>query len=158
MGEFGNDLRCEREARGVALEAIAHGTKVSGRYLQALEEGSFADLPGGIFNKGIVRAYVRFLDLDETVWIQRYESCPGAAGAETDWSEFAQNVRRSRIQSRERNARRWLGALAMLLLLLGCGWLVWHSIVQPRMAPPPHTEDSRVELVRPAGLSDRANP
>jgi cytoskeleton protein RodZ len=133
MGEFGNDLRCEREARGVALEAIAHGTKVSGRYLQALEQGSFNELPGGVFNKGIVRAYVRFLGLDEAVWLERYETCPGAAGAAADWSGFAQNVRRNRIQSRQRNNRRWLGVIAMVLALLAIGWAVWRFVVQPRM-------------------------
>ena len=137
MGEFGNDLRREREARGVALDAIAHGTKVSERYLQALEQGSFNELPGGVFNKGIVRAYARFLELDETVWLGRYETCPGAAGAEADWSEFAQNVRRNRIQNRQRNNRRWLGAIAMLLVLAVIGWAVWKYIVQPRMQTQP---------------------
>jgi cytoskeletal protein RodZ len=147
MGEFGKDLRREREARGVALEAIAHGTKVSGRYLHALEQGAFTELPGGVFNKGIVRAYVRFLDLDEAVWIERYEACPGAAGAAADWSAFAQNVRRNRIQSRRRNTRRWLGVVAMVVGLLGLGWAVWKYMVQPYLEPQPDPQSTAQVMV-----------
>ncbi len=78
MAEFGKDLRRERETRGVALEAIAQGTKVSVRHLRALEEESFRDLPGGVFNKGILRAFVKFLELDEPDWVERFERCPDA--------------------------------------------------------------------------------
>ena len=38
MGSFGENLRRERELRGVSLREIAEGTKISVRFLQALEE------------------------------------------------------------------------------------------------------------------------
>lgn len=62
---FGEKLRREREMRGVSLEEIAESTKIGTRSLRALEEDDFDKLPGGIFNKGFVRAYSRFLGLDE---------------------------------------------------------------------------------------------
>lgn len=51
--------------RGVSLEEISESTKIGTRSLRALEEEDFEKLPGGIFNKGFVRAYSRFLGLDE---------------------------------------------------------------------------------------------
>src|SRR5690349_12149832 len=65
MSGFGERLRRQREMRGVSLEEISESTKIGTRSLRALEEEDFEKLPGGIFNKGFVRAYSRFLGLDE---------------------------------------------------------------------------------------------
>lgn len=51
--------------RGITLEEIAESTKIGNRSLKALEDEDFEKLPGGIFNKGFVRAYARYLGLDE---------------------------------------------------------------------------------------------
>lgn len=58
--------------RGITLEEISEATKISVRNLRALEQEDFAHLPGGIFNKGFVRAYARFLGLDEEETIADY--------------------------------------------------------------------------------------
>jgi len=47
--------------------------------LQALEEDNFNQLPGGIFNRGFVRAYSRFLGLDEDQTIADYMQASGDA-------------------------------------------------------------------------------
>ena len=65
MGTFGDRMKREREMRGIKLEEIAESTKIGKRNLVALEEEHFDQLPGGIFNKGFVRAYAKFLGLDE---------------------------------------------------------------------------------------------
>ena len=62
---FGERLRQERETRGISLDEIAAATKIGTRFLRALEEQNFDVLPGGIFNKGYVRAYARHLGLNE---------------------------------------------------------------------------------------------
>jgi cytoskeletal protein RodZ len=64
MGAFGDKLRRERELRGVSLREIADGTKISVRFLQALEEDRTDVLPGGIFPRAFVRQYALFLGLD----------------------------------------------------------------------------------------------
>src|SRR5215470_9567890 len=62
---FGERMKRERELRGIKLEEIAESTKIGKRNLVALEEEHFDQLPGGIFNKGFVRAYAKYLGLDE---------------------------------------------------------------------------------------------
>src|SRR5580658_245827 len=101
MERFCDELRGERERRKVSIERISEETKVSSRHLHALEAGEYDALPGGVFRKGIVRSYVVALGLDEASWIERFEASmrdSGAVNAEvTDWSEFAENVRRNRV-------------------------------------------------------------
>lgn len=80
MGSFGERLRREREMRGIGLDEIAAATKISTRNLRALEEEKFDQLPGGIFNKGFVRAYAKFLGIDEEQVVGEYE----AASHETE--------------------------------------------------------------------------
>jgi cytoskeleton protein RodZ len=72
LGSFGDRLRREREMRKISLEEIAAATKIGTRHLRALEEEEFNKLPGGIFNKGFVRAYARFLGINEDQAVSDY--------------------------------------------------------------------------------------
>lgn len=72
MGTFGDRLRREREMRGVSLDEIAGATKIGTRLLRAVEDEHFELLPGGIFNKGFVRAYAKYLGIDEEVAVADY--------------------------------------------------------------------------------------
>jgi cytoskeletal protein RodZ len=72
VGAFGEKLRKQREQRGLDLEAISKTTKISTRMLRALEDEHFDQLPGGIFNKGFVRAYARQVGLDEEETVADY--------------------------------------------------------------------------------------
>ena len=77
MGSFGDRLRREREMRGVSLDDIAEATKIGTRSLRALEEEHFELLPGGIFNKGFVRAYAKYLGLNEDEAVADYLAAAG---------------------------------------------------------------------------------
>jgi cytoskeletal protein RodZ len=77
VGTFGDKLRRERELRGVTLEEIAGATKIGTRALKALEDEHFEQLPGGIFNKGFVRAYAKFLGLDEEQAVSDFVAAQG---------------------------------------------------------------------------------
>src|SRR5215831_16658667 len=74
MGAFGERLRREREMRGITLEEISDSTKISRRHLESLEREDFDALPGGIFNKGFVRAYARYLGIDEDQAVADYNA------------------------------------------------------------------------------------
>ena len=79
MPSFGEKLKLEREKRKVTLEQISVSTKIGIRMLRALEEDQFNQLPGGIFNKGFVRAYSRVLGLDEDQTVAEYLQASGDA-------------------------------------------------------------------------------
>jgi cytoskeleton protein RodZ len=73
MSAFGENLRREREMRGVSLEEISAATKISVRLLQAIENEDFAKLPGGIFTRSFIRSYSRYLGLDEEAVLGEYQ-------------------------------------------------------------------------------------
>ncbi len=77
MGTFGERLRRERELRGVSLDEIAVATKIGTRLLRALEDEQFDLLPGGIFNKGFIRAYAKYLGIDEEAAVADYLNSAG---------------------------------------------------------------------------------
>ena len=126
MGNFGEDLRMERLARGIALEDITAVTKISQRYLVALEQEKFRLLPGGILSKGIVRGYVGALGLDPQDWTERYLKAYDASGEMLDddrsWTVFASNVGKARILHHEvvEVRLRWLAYSAAVAG--GCCW------------------------------------
>ncbi len=133
MGQFGEELRKERVSRGVALETISEKTKVVTRYLCALEDEHFEVLPGGILSKGIVRGYARTVGLDEATWVDRFLAASrehGLGENENGWTEFVQNVGRSRARRHGRADlwRRWAGMALLLLSLASLGWLVWQYV------------------------------
>jgi len=79
LPSFGEKLRLEREKRNITLEQVSVSTKIGIRMLRALEENQFNQLPGGIFNKGFVRAYSRVVGLDEEQTIADYLQASGDA-------------------------------------------------------------------------------
>ncbi len=129
MGNFGEDLRMERLSRGIALEDITAVTKISQRYLIALEQESFRLLPGGILSKGIVRSYVGALGLDPQDWTERYLKAYSDSGQMLDddrsWTAFASNVGKARILHHEvaEMRLRWIGAILLLLAVAAGAYL-----------------------------------
>jgi cytoskeleton protein RodZ len=81
LPSFGQKLKREREKRAITLEQISSSTKIGTRMLQALEEENFDQLPGGIFNKGFIRAYARHVGLDEDQAIADYLEASGQNAA-----------------------------------------------------------------------------
>src|SRR3954452_6905655 len=68
-GSFGDWLRRQRELREISLRDIAERTKISLRYLEAMEDDRFDLLPAPVFAKGFLREYARYVGLspDEVV-------------------------------------------------------------------------------------------
>jgi cytoskeletal protein RodZ len=72
MDSFGETLKRERELRGVTLDEISLATRIATRFLKAIEEERWDDLPGGVFNRGFVRAMARYIGLDEEDTVAEY--------------------------------------------------------------------------------------
>src|SRR5271169_3554324 len=69
---FGEHLKREREMRGVSLEEVSAATRISTRFLEAIENEHWDLLPGGVFNRGFIRSVARFLGLDEDSMVAEY--------------------------------------------------------------------------------------
>jgi cytoskeleton protein RodZ len=69
---FGEHLKREREMRGVSLEEVSAATRISTRFLEAIESDRWESLPGGVFNRGFIRSVARYLGLDEDSMVAEY--------------------------------------------------------------------------------------
>jgi cytoskeletal protein RodZ len=72
-----------RRNRGVSLQQIADSTKISIRMLEAIEQGDFSRLPGGIYNTSYIRQYAKAIDYDEPTLLAFYHGEMARAGAGT---------------------------------------------------------------------------
>jgi cytoskeletal protein RodZ len=61
-----------REQRGITLREIADTTKLSVRTLEALERNDISRLPGGIFSRGLVRAYAEQIGADPEATVEDF--------------------------------------------------------------------------------------
>jgi cytoskeletal protein RodZ len=130
MSSFGEEMRRERELREISLREIAEATKVNIRYLEAMERNEFQHLPGGVFNRGFVRAYAQFIGVDPEAMVNAYLLEEQAQGSRQTRSTEPLLRGRSQSSSRKSGAAapaapgrgkllRWgLVALAIAVLVL----------------------------------------
>ncbi len=77
MGEFGELLRNARAYRGVSLVDAERATRINRRYLAALEQEAFDQLPPLTYARGIVRIYAQYLGLDPVTVLAKFEEAHG---------------------------------------------------------------------------------
>ena len=136
MSSFGESLRRERELRGIDLREVAEATKISVRFLQALENGRIGILPGGIFPRAFVRQYAAYLGLDPERTVAEFMYAH-AGGEPLAAAPQAAPVKRARPLS----VTLTLAALAVLVLAL----VAWRQLrpaapaAQPTAPAPPPT-------------------
>jgi cytoskeletal protein RodZ len=119
MSSFGETLKRERELRQISLREISEATKINLRYLDALERDDFKHLPGGVFNKGFVRAYAQFIGIDPETMVTAYLEEDGrqqaraarAGGAVSAAPEPAEPAKPTGV-------RVWIAALVVVLILI----------------------------------------
>jgi cytoskeleton protein RodZ len=73
MTNFGASFKKARESKGITLDQIAKKTRISTRFLAAIEDEEFHLLPGGIFNRGFVRNFAETVGLDADQAVADYE-------------------------------------------------------------------------------------
>ncbi|HWY45720.1 MAG TPA: helix-turn-helix domain-containing protein [Candidatus Sulfotelmatobacter sp.] len=113
-GTFGERLKRERELREVKLEEISNATRISHRFLEALENEDWSRLPGGVFGRGFVRSIARYLGLNEESLLAEYDLARGEGAVSP------QNKPEERIPS----PPKWIPAVVLLVVLLVLAGLV----------------------------------
>jgi cytoskeleton protein RodZ len=83
VGEFGDKFRKTREIKEFSLDDVSSVTKINRRMLQAIEEEQFDQLPGGVFNRGFIRAYAKHLGLNPEDAVNDYLACLSQAQIES---------------------------------------------------------------------------
>jgi cytoskeleton protein RodZ len=141
---IGEKLRLARETRGIALRYISEQTRISMRYLEAIETDDYRRLPGGIFNRSFIRAYAKHVGYDEQQALEEYSTMMHEHGESTD--EVPTKPIRSLVytddggQSRSPLMTALLAVIILAVLSLGA-WAAWYFYehrVRRRTQTPSH--------------------
>jgi cytoskeletal protein RodZ len=133
MGSFGENLRREREARGITLDDISKTTKISVRLLQAIEEEDFDRLPGGVFNLNFVRQYARQVGLDEDRVLDEFRALTAEPVEATPDGTAPSPVEYQWEQESQGRVRTWVTPT----LLVVCAAAGLYLLLRPRETPAP---------------------
>ncbi|MDA8335620.1 MAG: helix-turn-helix domain-containing protein [Peptococcaceae bacterium] len=76
--DIGIVLRKARERKNLTLADAEDGTKIMSKYLAAMEQEKFTEVPAGIYGSGFIRIYARFLEIDADELVARYREATGS--------------------------------------------------------------------------------
>ena len=134
---LGEKLRQAREERGISISEVSEQTRISTQYLQSMENDDYKPLPGGIFNKGFLKSYARYVGYDEHEALQEYSQMVATAEASQD-DEF--KAYRPEVLTDERAGASPLptilvAGVILTLMTIGLLYLVRYVINRPDSIP-----------------------
>lgn len=157
-GSFGEWLRRQREMREISLRDIADRTKISRRYLEAMEADRFDLLPAPIFAKGFLREYARYVGLSPDDVVNHYLSVHHPEQLVADPKEDTRvRTRPKQVDPGQPPVRRnWSQGLALavagLVLLVLIAVAAWFAD-RKRDEPPPDTQSPPIAAPPPAPVA-----
>ena len=119
---FGPWLKQQREVREIEAREVADASKISVRYIEALETNRFEVLPAEVFTKGFLRQYAVYVGLDPEEVVNYYLA---ALQAQRDQEEPDPELTPRPRGSRGTNAKWLLAALVIGALLISVVWLLF---------------------------------
>ena len=146
MKPIGERLRSERLRQGVELSAIADSLCISSRYLQAIENDDWNQLPGGFFRRSFVRQYATALKLDPSQFEGDLDAHRDGDDINVNALVLAQTKSVINVPPMPTHNRRFwdskvfLSASALIVVVIGCAGLltVWQrATVSPVAVTPP---------------------
>jgi len=113
---LGEKLRQAREERGFTVSEVSEQTRISSLYLESIENDDYSNLPGGIFNKGFVKSYAKFVGINEQEALLDYTRLISAVEGEDD-GELKQY--KPEIFTDEGGGRSMFPTFVVAILILG---------------------------------------
>jgi len=149
--EIGNSLREARLRQGYELPRVEADTKIRAKYLRALEDEAFDQLPVPTYVKGFLRTYADYLGLDGQLYVDEYNVRYGTG------DEVLERALRTtpapRPRTRPRRRRRKLESNVVWLTVIGIAVVTALVIAAWRFGGGSHT---KLPLSTPAKVPARA--
>lgn len=140
MAELGEELRRERVRRNLTFKDIEQVLHIKTTYLEAIEDGNYAVIPGRVYAKGFIRNYGNYLGLDGDRLVKVYQNQVGEVdtftirpimrqkkqetinSVQSEYVEHQMAKRRMSLETRQKSDNGPLNKNALCLLLLPYSW------------------------------------
>lgn len=155
---LGEKLRQAREERGISISEVAEQTRISSLYLKAIEDDNYKPLPGGIFNKGFVKAYAKYVGMDEQEALRDYARLVSQA---EEGEEDLQPKYRPEVLTDDRSASSMAPTIVfagIILALMTGGILFVVNYIQNQGDAPAGSNNSANGNVNAAATNSATNP
>ena len=156
---IGEQLRLAREERGLPLREISNQTRISMRYLEAIETNDYKRLPGGIYSRGFIKAYAKCVGFDEKKAVEGYTQMMREQGHPTD--DFEVTPFHSKVYTDTPATRSPVLTVFLAILILAILTLValaavrWYNRRSAQTAITPAQMTARQHAAAVPGLSAR---
>ena len=150
---LGEKLRLAREERGISITEVAEATRISPHYLQAIEADDYRTLPGGIFNKGFIKSFAKYVGVDEQSALADYTRLVNA-DADPQTTDAPTKAYRPEVLTDDRTRGSMLPTIigaVLVLAVVTAGVLFGLNYLQNRQTEP-------VANTTPSGTNTNSNP
>ena len=150
----GQYLSYEREKRGISVAEVARALRLSEATLATLERDDHARLPEAVYVRGYIRAYCKFLDLDDEPVLALYQD--GTTPGHQLLPE--KNPKDAVVNEHVQKLTRIWGTIAVLVAVTALLFLWWRDTQEQRMSHtlPIHTGEAKVEVAAEGAIEEGA--
>lgn len=150
QGRVALRLRNERRKQGLSLDDVAEALRIRKRYVAAIENERFDELPGPAYALGFVGSYAQLLDLDRSAVVARFRDEFAGLNTESDL-KFLVPLKEGRFPGRA-----VLAASVVLAIAVYGGWFAYTILDSNRGAGTPLAKTSP-PTSRPPGIGPAAS-
>lgn len=118
---LGEKLREARTEQGITISEVAEQTRISALYLEAIENDDYRTLPGGIFNKGFVKSFAKYVGVDEHEALEDYARIISSQEGSENPDEL--KTYRPEVLTDDRSGGSMLPTIIIAVIILGL--LTW---------------------------------
>ncbi|MFQ5597782.1 MAG: helix-turn-helix domain-containing protein [Nitrospiria bacterium] len=162
MEDLGKYLQEQREEQRVSLDEMAFRTKIPIRFIKAMENNQFSEIPSQVSAKGFLRSYAQCLGLSDAPVLEAFtkQAGPTKKASSSDEKEdeilsYLEVKRPSRLPFPRRVLFLVGGVVALLLVLVG---LLPERQDAGRPLPPPLlSQDEILSNDTPFGLGEASS-
>lgn len=134
---LGEQLKRLREAKGLALAEISESTNIGTRFLKAIENENYDQLPGGLFTRSFIRAHAKAVGMDPDEAVALYQSESGTPELpQADPQLIGANAPEVPLEEPSHAFLKSAIAAGVGALVLGLGsWKVYEYLNRPSAQP-----------------------
>lgn len=148
MGEWGGLLRERRQDRGLSLAEVEEATRIQRKHLEAFEEEAYERLPNGVYLRGLLRSYARYLGLDPEEIVALCQQ-----GAEEEGVRISPPVGVQPSRGAPLFTPDLLVGLAILSAVILFGLWVYTQYIAPAAQPTPAPQPAQSPILTPKAIS-----